>query len=56
MFRFGGDEKGLSRWMVSLPVLSLPVQAYIIFGATPMLLGRPMVERLHAVVDFGENA
>ena len=57
LFRFGGDAEGSARWMVSLPVLieNVPgrIQAFIIFGATPMLLGRPILERLQAVVDFG---
>ena len=42
---------------MSLPVLienvSGRIQAFIIFGATPMLLGRPILERLQAVVDEG---
>ena len=59
LFRFGGDAEGCSRWMVALPVLIEGVAgrilAFIIFGATPMLLGRPILERLQAVVDFGGN-
>ena len=59
LLRFGGDAEGCSRWMVSLPVLiegvAGRIQAFIIFGATPMLLGRPILERLQAVVDFGGN-
>ena len=43
LFRFGGDAEGCFHWMVSLPVLiegvAGRIQAYIIFGATPMLLG-----------------
>ena len=29
------------------------IQCFVIFGATPMLLGRPILEMLNAVVDFG---
>ena len=58
-FRFGGDAEGHARWMISIPVLleGVPgrIQAYVIFGATPMLLGRPILEKLQAVVDFGGN-
>ena len=56
-FRFGGDAEGHSRWMVELPVFisNTPgrMQCFVIFGATPMLLGRPVLEQLGAVVDFG---
>ena len=59
MFRFGGDAEGCARWMVNLPVLiegvAGRIQAYVIFGATPMLLGRPILEKLQAIVDFGGN-
>ena len=58
-FKFGGDAEGHARWMVSLPTLISGVhgriQAYIIYGSTPMLLGRPILEKLHAVVDFGNS-
>ena len=58
-FRFGGDHEGHSRWMVELPVniVGTPgrIQCYIIFGTTPMLFGRPILERLGAVVDFAGN-
>ena len=57
-FAFGGDASGHARWMVELPVFisgnSLRrLQAYVIFGATPMLLGRPILERLQVDVSFG---
>ena len=29
------------------------IQCFVIFGAAPMLLGRPILEMLNAVVDFG---
>ena len=29
------------------------IQGFVIFGSTPMLLGRPVLELLEAVVDFG---
>ena len=56
-FAFGGDASGHGRWMVELPVFisgnSGRLQAYVIFGATPMLLGRPILERLQVDVSFG---
>ena len=56
-FRFGGDAEGHSRWMVELPVFisNIPgrMQCFVIFRATPMLLGRPVLEQLGGVVDFG---
>ena len=58
-FRFGGDAEGHSRWMISPPVFieGVPgrIQSYVIFGATPMLLGRPILEKLQTIVDFGDN-
>ena len=58
-FRFGGDADGHARWMVELPVhfanISGRMQCFIVFGATPMLLGRPVLEQLGAVVDFGSG-
>ena len=56
-FKFGGDASGHARWLLSVPTYINGkagfIQAYIIFGATPPLLGRPVMERLQAVVDFG---
>ena len=58
-FRFGGDADGHARWMVELPVhfanISGRMQCFIVFGATPMLLGRPVLEQRGAVVDFGSG-
>lgn len=58
-FKFGGDGETVSHWMVQLPAkLGGKVgrlQRYIIFGATPLLLGRPILEMLDAVVDFGQK-
>ena len=58
-FRFAGDAEGHSRWMVELPVYisKTPgrMQCFVIFGATAMLLGRPVLEQLGAVVDFGSG-
>ena len=55
--KFGGDANGHARWLLSVPTYINGkagfIQAYIIFGATPPLLGRPVMERLQAVVDFG---
>ena len=54
-FKFGGDANGHARWLLSVPTYINGkagfIQAYIIFGATPPL-GRPVMERLQAVVDF----
>ncbi|CAK9105236.1 Copia protein [Durusdinium trenchii] len=56
-FKFGGDASGHARWLLSVPTYINGkagfIQAYIIFGATPPLLGRPVMEKLQAVVDFG---
>ena len=56
-FKFGGDGESVSRWMVQLPAKLGDkvgrIQCFVIFGATPMLLGRPILEMLNAVVDFG---
>ena len=58
-FKFGGDASGYSRWMVELPVRISGhpgrVQAYIIYGATSMLFGRPLLEALQAEINFGES-
>ena len=55
--KFGGDGGSVSRWMVQLPAKLGDkvgrIQCFVIFGATPMLLGRPILEMLNAVVDFG---
>ena len=55
--KFGGGGESVSRWMVQLPAkLGDKVgrmQCFVIFGAAPMLLGRPILEMLNAAVDFG---
>ena len=47
-FRFGGDANGHARWLLSVPTYINGkagfIQAYIILGATPPLLGRPAME------------
>ena len=56
-FKFGGDGESVSCWMVQLPAKLGDkvgrIQCFVIFGAAPMLLGRPILEILNAVVDFG---
>ena len=56
-FKFGGDGESVSRWMVQLPAKLgrkvRRIQCFVIFSATPMLVGRPILEMLNAVVDFG---
>ena len=58
-FRFGGDATGQSKWMIELPTrladVGGKIQAYVIYGATPMLFGRPLLEALHAEIDFGRS-
>ena len=61
-FRFGGDATGHARWMVELPArlagIAGRLQAYVIYGiygATPMLFGRPLLEALQAEIDFGRG-
>ena len=58
-FKFGGDASGHARWMVELPVYisGIPgrLQAYVIFGSTPMLLGRPILEKLDVDISFGQS-
>ena len=58
-FKFGGDASGHSRWMVKLPVKISGhpgrIQACIIYGATPMLFGRPLLEALQAEINFGKS-
>ena len=58
-FKFGGDASGVARWMVELPVhisgMAGRLQAYVIFGATPMLLGRPILEKLNVDISFGSS-
>ena len=49
-FHFGGDAASLSSWTVKLPVFINQkvgrIQAYLVKGETPMLLGRPIMESL----------
>ena len=56
-FKFGGDGESVSLWMVQLPAKLGEkvgrIQCFVIFGATLMLLGRPTLDMLNAVVDFG---
>ena len=55
-FHFGGDAASLSSWTVKLPVFINNkvgrIQAYLVKGETPMLLGRPIMESLGLVMDF----
>ena len=54
-----GDASGHACWMVELPVCisGIPgrLQAYVIFGSTPMLLGRPILEKLDVDISFGQS-
>ena len=47
-FKFGGDGESVSRWMVQLPAKLGDkvgrIHCFVIFGATPMLLGRPILK------------
>ena len=55
-FHFGGDAASLSAWTVKLPVFINQkvgrIQAYLVKGETPMLLGRPIMESLGLLMDF----
>ena len=55
-FHFGGDAASLSSWTVKLPVFIDQkvgrIQAYLVKGETPMLLGRPIMEALGLLMDF----
>ena len=55
-FHFGGDAASLSSWTVKLPVFINQqvgrIQAYLVKGETPMLLGRPIMESLGLLMDF----
>ena len=57
-FKFGGDGESVSRWDGPTACKTwltrfVAIQCFVIFGATPMLVGRPILEMLNAVVDFG---
>ena len=53
---FRGDAASLSSWTVKLPVFINQkvgrIQAYLVKGETPMLLGRPIMESLGLLMDF----
>ena len=55
-FHFGGDAASLSSWTVKLPVFINQqvgrIQAYLVKGETPMLLGRPIMESLGLLMGF----
>ena len=55
-FHFGGDHSTTSHWIARVPVFINNsfdyVQAFIIAGETPMLLGRPIIESLGTVINF----
>ena len=55
-FHFGGDHKAISSWTVHLPIFVNHkfglVQAFLLRGETPMLLGRPISKALGMAVDF----
>jgi len=55
-FHFGGDHKAVSNWTVHLPIYLNNkfglVQAFVLQGETPMLLGRPIAKANGLTVDF----
>ncbi|MCG8595304.1 MAG: hypothetical protein MI785_13220, partial [Kiloniellales bacterium] len=55
-FHFGGDHKAISSWTVHLPIFVNHkfglIQAFLLRGETPMLLGRPISKALGMAVDF----
>ena len=55
-FHFGGDHQAVSSWTVHLPIFVNHqfglVQAFLLKGETPMLLGRPITKALGMSLDF----
>ena len=55
-FHFGGDHKAISSWTVHPPIFVNHkfglVQAFLLRGEIPMLLGRPILKALGMTVDF----
>lgn len=58
-FHFGGDHQSISQWTVHLPVFLNHeygwIQAFLLKGEPPMLLGRPIAKALGMMVDFSEE-
>ena len=56
VFHFGGDHQAKSCWTVHLPVFMNNkyglIQAFVLRGETPMLVGRPIAKALGLSVDF----
>ena len=59
-FKLGGDGESFNRWMVQLPAQFGDkvdrIQCFVIFGALPMLLGRPIREMLNLWLTLVANA
>ena len=55
-FHFGGDHQAQSNWTVHLPIFLNNkhglIQAFVLKGETPMLVGRPIAKALGLSVDF----
>ena len=53
---FGGDNSLVADWSLHLPVFvrGVPgrIQAFIVEGGTPLLLGRPVLKALQVKTDF----
>ena len=58
-FHFGGDHSTLCQWVAKIPMFVNHVfgfvQAFLIKGETPMLMGRPIIEALGIVVNFRQR-
>lgn len=58
-FHFGGDHSTTSHWIARIPMFINHVfgfvQAFVIKGETPMLMGRPIIEELGVVLNFRQR-
>ena len=56
LFHFGGDTEMHSAWSVHMPTfingIVGRIQCFIVEGATPLLVGRPILKALQLKVDY----
>ena len=59
MFGFGGDAMRKAEWTVKLPVYvdgqSGMIECFLVGGATPLLVGRPILKSLKVKVDWDKD-
>ena len=59
MFGFGGDAMRKAEWTVKLPVYvdgqSGVIECFLVDGATPLLVGRPILKSLKVKVDWDKD-